>query len=194
MPVTPGTLLWVGPDGGPFTVVSSSNPLPVSANAGTGTYTVAGTVLSGNVPSGGPVFVGGYDGTDVRAIATNTGGNLIPGPPSSTGLLKYKKQNLQGTQAIKATAGTLYNLAIVNTTAAIAYVQLFDAATGSVTLGTTVPDWEVAVPASSSVGLAQLANAPAGIPFGTAISVAATTALDGATTIATGLDLFAVYQ
>src|SRR5579859_982386 len=76
MPSTPGNVIWFGPDGGPFIVASSVNPLPVVANAGTGTFAVGGVTGDGAALSGNPVRVGGSDGTNIRTLATDTSGKL----------------------------------------------------------------------------------------------------------------------
>jgi len=62
-------------------------------------------------------------------------------------------------------------------------VQLFDLATGGVTLGTTTPKKSIPVPALGSTAL-DWVN---GITFATAISAAAATAATGSTAPTTGL-------
>lgn len=70
----------------------------------------------------------------------------------------------------KATSGVLYELELDNTAnGAASYFKIYN--TGTVTVGTTVPDWVLMVPASVSRTLA----IPSGLTFGTAISYAATT-------------------
>lgn len=54
---------------------------------------------------------------------------------------------------VTAGALTVSKLVLLNTTAAIAYVQFFDAKTvGAVTLGTTAPSWVIGLPANSTTG------------------------------------------
>lgn len=71
----------------------------------------------------------------------------------------------------KATSAVLYSLELDNTlNAAASYFKLYN--TGSVTVGTTVPDMVIMVPASSSRTL----QIPSGIAFSTALSYCGTTA------------------
>lgn len=49
---------------------------------------------------------------------------------------------------VGALPGTVTGWHIVNTTAAIAYVQVFNALAANVTVGTTTPDYVIPVPAS----------------------------------------------
>lgn len=102
---------------------------------------------------------------------------------------KVALRNLAATlTAIKSSEGQLCGLQVLNNQAAAAYVQLFDAATGSVTLGTTAPAMEVLAPATSQV------NVPlpdGGVWFDVAISAASTTTEAGATGSAAGVMVFA---
>lgn len=100
-------------------------------------------------------------------------------------------QNLNATKvAVKASAGTLYGFIIENNQAAATYIQLFDVASAGVTLGTTKPDLEYFV-AASSMGFIPLPTQ--GWPFGTALTAAATTASGGLTGSANGVTVYPVY-
>ena len=56
--------------------------------------------------------------------------------------------------AVKASAGLLYGWSVINTTAAVAYVQVFKkAAVGDVTLGTTVADFVIPLAANGVVNV-----------------------------------------
>ena len=71
----------------------------------------------------------------------------------------------------KASSGVLYELELDNSAnSAASYLKLYN--TGTVTVGTTVPDMVIMVPANVSRSLV----IPSGITFGTALSYAATTA------------------
>lgn len=137
-------------------------------------------------------FVSVTDGTntmptlDVAARA----GFQVPTGAAASGMSKGKLRDLGSVQAIKASAGTLYSLHIENNQGAAAWIQIFDLATGSVTLGTTNPDWELLVPANSSKDLIVTNQ---GVPFGTAISIASTTAEKGNTGSAAGVEIFYTY-
>ena len=71
-------------------------------------------------------------------------------------------------------------------TAAIAYVQVFNVASGSVTLGTTAPTFVLGLPANGGATF----NNDIGIVMGTAITIAATTTNNGSTTAACQVALF----
>ena len=92
-------------------------------------------------------------------------------PPS--GAKQYINDDLDGTiSAVKASSGTLYGLVIDNSAnAAASYVKLWNTASGSVTVGTTAPDWIFMVPAS----VKKTFSMPEGIAFGTALSAACVT-------------------
>lgn len=93
-------------------------------------------------------------------------------------------------QAVKAGAGTLYNLEVSNPNGADAWIQLFDVAAGSVTVGTTVPNQSFFVPAGGAMDKVF----PVGIAFATAITYACTTTATGSGNPATGLVVNAVYK
>lgn len=85
---------------------------------------------------------------------------------------------------VKAGAGQLIYLKLVNTTAAVAYLQVFDLAAASVVLGTTTPKWTVRLAANESVSVPMLL--PLGMgqlqPLATAgMSMAGTTTPTGST-------------
>lgn len=141
-------------------------------------------------------FVAVTDGTNTAAVkAASTGAaltdpSLVVAISPNCGLSKTTKRDLAGTvQAIKASAGALYAVQVVNNQAATAFIQIFDVAAGSVTLGTTNPDFEFQVPANQSVQI-MLYD---GLPCGTAISVASTTTEKGASGSAAGVQLFAQF-
>src|SRR3990167_6259488 len=97
-----------------------------------------------------------------------------------SGAVLLTDTDVVGTAVVaKATSAVLYELELDNTAnGAATYFKIWN--TGSVTVGTTVPDWVVMVPASVSRTIV----IPSGLTFGTALSYAATTA--GGTTGSTG--------
>lgn len=112
-------------------------------------------------------------------------------PPLPTAASKYKARDLAGTvQTVKGSAGTLFVLSVINTSGASAYVQVFDALSGNVTLGTTTPDVEILVAAGAQVSLVL---PMIGAAFATAITVASTTAEKGNTGSAAGVEVFALF-
>lgn len=80
--------------------------------------------------------------------------------------------------AIKASAGQLYELYLYNATAAPLYVKLYNATVASVTVGTTTPAMTIPVPANNDLdGAGVVRNWPTGLVFDTAITIACTTGL-----------------
>lgn len=78
--------------------------------------------------------------------------------------------------AIKASAGQLYELQLINRTTGILYVKLYDATTGNTTVGSTTPVMTIPVPANAdSDGAGVVRNWPNGLNFANAITIAATT-------------------
>lgn len=94
--------------------------------------------------------------------------------------------------AIKASAGQLGMLLCSNTNVVQEYVQVFNIASGSVSVGSSTPLLSFPIPAAATGGfpLASLV----GIQFGTAISVAATTTATGSGAPTTALDCNAAYN
>jgi hypothetical protein len=80
---------------------------------------------------------------------------------------------------LAAGPSNLKSVTITNSSAAAAFVQFFDLAPGSVTLGTTVPILQYEVGAGLSVAFAYPGDAA--LLFGVAISVASTTTDGGLT-------------
>jgi hypothetical protein len=114
---------------------------------------------------------------------------------SFVGCQPYFNDAVAGTvQQVKAGAGQLFFLKLVNTTAAIAYLQIFDFLAANVTLGTTTPKWTLRLAANESVsvpmlvplGLGQLNDGTSGI------SAAGTTTATGNTGAA--ISVSAIFQ
>lgn len=93
----------------------------------------------------------------------------VSAQPISVGSVNATKQ------AISAKPYEIHGWQIVNQTGAEAFVQVFNKAVGDVTVGTTVPDWFLPLPASggAAVGL------PKGIPMSVALTIACTTTKGG---------------
>lgn len=93
-------------------------------------------------------------------------------------------------QVIKASAGLFYGYYIYNPNTAATYVEVYNVAAASVTVGTTNPLLVFCIPASSAANLAL----PFGITFDTAMSIAATTTGGGNTAPATDLEAMVWYK
>ena len=82
----------------------------------------------------------------------------------------------------------LMGVSILNAIAAAEFIQLFDVATaGAVTLGTTVPDYEFSVAASSSI---VPTLPPGGVLFRNGCQIASSTTEKGATPSGAGVQAF----
>lgn len=92
---------------------------------------------------------------------------------SPAGLKKYRNTDLDETaSAIDSGGGTLHSLVIDNSAnAAITFVKLWNAASGSVTVGTTAPDFCIPIPASVKKTIVFFE----GIAYATALTIAAVT-------------------
>lgn len=93
-------------------------------------------------------------------------------------------------QAVKASAGKLGGWYIYNPNATVAYVIVWNVATGGVTVGTTNPKLVIPIPATSAANL-EIVN---GVTFDTAITVAATTTGGGNTAPGTALEANFLYK
>lgn len=78
---------------------------------------------------------------------------------------------------IKSASAKLYSVTVDNSAngGAATYVKLYNLASGSVTVGTTVPDDVIYVPGGAIVNRTYWTSAAPGVTFGTALSMAALT-------------------
>jgi hypothetical protein len=118
------------------------------------------------------------DASMVVALSPNS-----PQPATTSALQALTNINVNATGAlvaVKASAGNLFGLSMFNGTAAIVYLSFWNVATGSVTLGTTAPTCVFALPASGTLTVPPSDFAL--LNSATAISFAAVTTYNGATT------------
>ena len=102
---------------------------------------------------------------------------------------KYKSRDLAATKPQVFTGtGTLLGIQVCNNQAAVVFIQLFDALSANVTLGTTLPDWEFSVPASSST--TTIALPVNGLKLRIGLVAASTTTEGGLTGSAAGVQVF----
>ena len=93
---------------------------------------------------------------------------------SPSGLKKYRNTDLAEVIAgVDGTSGTLHSVSVDNTqnAGAACYLKLWNAASGSVTVGTTAPDIIIYVPAATKITLVF----HDGLVYGTALSAACVT-------------------
>lgn len=133
----------------------------VIADSGTITTVSAVTAITNALPAG-----------------TNLIGSVSLSPATSGGWSASLSSALSTTVvSVKSSAGTFGGYFIYNPNSSVAYVQVFNIASGSVTLNSSTPFLSFGIPATSGANL-ELSN---GIAFSTAISVAATTTPTGST-------------
>jgi len=98
--------------------------------------------------------------------------------PATTGGFTTATGSIAATKTdIKGSAGQVYGWYFYNPNASVAYVQFFNAAAASVTLGTTAPVYSLGIPATSGANV----MSDIGIPHSTAICIAVTTTRAGST-------------
>ena len=103
-----------------------------------------------------------------------------PTASTSGGASYFKSIDLdESEEEVKATAGQLYGGVIINLSAAVLYLKVYNATAANVTVGTTVPDLTIPIPtAGSTNGAGFVLPFPAcGVAFSTAITVACTTGI-----------------
>lgn len=155
----------------------SSNPLPVALsatdNAVLDTIDAVLDAINAKLVTGtviGDVNLGAADNAVLDSIVTNT----------NRGSSHYRNIDANAEAAIKASAGILNWIHAINMTAAIAYLHLYDAATGDVTPGTTVPDYTFPIPTQGDTNGSGF-NLAIDQEFATAITLVVTTTVDGST-------------
>jgi hypothetical protein len=130
------------------------------------------------------------DGTG-NAISSTSGSLNVNLSPTTTGGLTSATGSIGATATtVKASAGQVYGWYIFNNNTAQSYVQFFNTASGSVTLGTTAPVYSLGIPANSGAN----AFIPPGIAHSTAITIAITTTRAGATTPTNTVDYNIFYN
>lgn len=184
----------------PVVIASDQSAVPVTSNAGTNLNLIAGQAgvqgASGAVSANTQRVV---LATDVALPAgTNNIGQASVAPQTANGLSVFNATSSDGAtaltnsaQAIKATAGQLYGWYIYNPNAIAQFVQLYNVAAASVTVGTTSPLFMLTIPATSGANV-EFTN---GITFINAgWSCAATSTAGGNGAPSTALDAVFFYK
>lgn len=140
----------------------------------------AGTNAIGKLAANSGVDIGDVDVTSIAAGSNLIGDVSIQGRATGGASVYYDNDLDETAVAVKGSAGTLYAIHAMNTTAAPLYLQLFNVAQGSVTVGTTTPTAQFIVPGNAdSDGAGFTFEIPQGIAFSTAITAAASTNSEG---------------
>jgi len=152
-----------------------------SAYAGSGSASIVAILKGLYSASTGAIPAGSANIGNVGSFASSTGGAT----PTFQAALSTT------VQAMKGTAGSLYLIECYNPNASVAYVQVFNVVSGSVTLGATTPTLSVPIPATSNGGFAM---SPVPAAFSTAMSWASTTTPTGSTANGSALVCNAAYN
>lgn len=122
---------------------------------------------------------------DYEPLHTTALGALYVAPSniSSAAQSFYRNVDANAEAAIKASAGVLHWLHVMNMTAAVAYLHLYNATTATVVPGTTTPTLTFPIPTQGDTNGAgfNLPLGPTGQYFSTAITLVVTTTIDGST-------------
>lgn len=162
----------------------------VVLNPGTGGSTVAADDIGAGVLAQRVKPVWGADGVGNDA-STATPLPVQPTPSTVGGWTPYSNTALSSTkQQVKASAGTVGGWFVYNANATVCFVQVWDVASGSITVGTTAPTYTLPIPAQSGANL----EVTCGIAHATAINVAATTTATGSTAPTTALNVLLLYK
>lgn len=156
-----------------------------SYTSGTVTSTAEFTVLP-SLPSAVVSYV-----SNTPAVSQSGTWTVQPVPGTSGGWTPYVNGALSNTaQSVKSSAGQVGGYIVNNPNTVTCYVQVYNTASGSVAVGTTVATWNIPVPPTSTANL----SIDGGVAHGTAISVAATTTATGSTAPGTPLDVSIFYK
>jgi hypothetical protein len=99
-----------------------------------------------------------------------------------------RNKNVNATLVQAQTGSTnLKGVTVVNSSAATCFVQMFNALAANVTLGTTVPDYQIQVAANSTFSSNE---PPEGLIFPTGLVIASTTTDGGLTGSAAGVEVY----
>lgn len=161
--------------------VNLSGILADTANMDTNLTTVAGAVsgsemqvdVVGALPAGTNAIgkLAANSGVDIGDVDVTS----LPQPSNH-----YRNIDANAEAAIKGSAGTLYWVHVMNLTASLAYLHLYDATTGNVTPGSTTPDFTFPIPTQGDTNGAGFAfNFGPGQSFTNAITLVVTTTTDG---------------
>ncbi len=205
--------------------ISGANIIPVAAFQDNVGRNVAPVVDTGRVPvyllnleraedsahssghNGIPVWARRIDtaasssSTSGRYVTINEDGNgqMYATLGASTGVIGldtlFDADADNTAQALKASAGKLYSIHAMNINNADAFIQFFDLATGSVTVGTTTPKFVLHIPKGDATNYGKLDKEfVIPVTFATAITYAVTTTPTGSGDPTVGITLNGFYK
>lgn len=186
----------------PYTVQASTNKqFVILLNGATGLRIRTSTAITGTGTVTPNFALLNYQPLEQVSVLGNVTVNALPAGTNAIGQVSVSPVSGQGwpstysgsigatVTSVKSSAGTLGAYYIYNANTSVVYVQIFDLATGSVTLGTTAPKWSIGIPASGAANL-EFVN---GLKFSTAITIAVTTTRAGSTAPSSTVDVNLAY-
>ena len=132
------------------------------------------------------------NGLDVDVTRLPAGANLIGdvgiGVRTSGGTTLYKNIDVDESEdEIKGTAGQIYWMHVMNLSASVLFLKIYDAPAASVTVGSTVPDLTFPIPTQGDTnGAGFTLPIPNGIALGSGITIACTTGIADADSVGPG--------
>jgi len=115
--------------------------------------------------------------------------SLTPGQPGGWNHGIATSQTTTVRTILSSASGLFGGYYVYNPNSSVAYLQVFDVS-GTVTLGTTLPDMTFGIPASAAANL----EISQGVPMTNAIKLACTTTSTGSSAPGTGLDVTIFYR
>jgi hypothetical protein len=160
--------------------VSGGTPQPISAASGA-------DVSEGSIADTVCAATGNVTVTGCLRQAVQLLGGAVPLGSASGGMSTKTLAALSNTAiAVKASAGQVYSAQCTNSDAThFAFIQIFNVAAASVTMGTTAPAKFVGIPPASNAGFT---FSLVGNQYATAISAGAATTATGGTAPTTAID------
>lgn len=161
---------------------------------GNNTYANSDSVAPGTGVLGVSALASVYNGTNwerTRSFGTQGAVGVTPTPGTTGGWAVSSQTALTNTKTqVKASAGTVGGYIIHNPNTSAIWIQVWDVANGSITVGTTSPTWTIPIPAGSTANV----EFTCGINHATAINVAATTTATGSTAPTTAATATILYK
>ena len=166
----------------------ASGNFPTNLRTTTGVYPARSVtaVITGALPAGtnaiGSLTAGSALIGKVGIDQTTPGTTNLVATELATGLTPFSNTALSSTKtAVKAGAGRVHGWMIHNPSAATTFIQVWNVAIGSITVGTTAPTYVITIPAGASANV----FSEKGIVHSTEINIAATTTASGSSAPAT---------
>jgi hypothetical protein len=121
---------------------------------------------------------------------------LVPGATGGAGLNSQIAPATPAVRTVKAAAGTFYGIQCFNILATPVYINLFDLASGSITLGTTAATYKLMCPGNTA-GAGFVIPITIGVAFANAINYSVSNAIgltDNTSITANSVIVNVVYQ